>query len=103
MTGLTEWLVSSIEDAPGVDLDHKRNHVSAKVQGRVFAYNRPEDLVVKLPKSRIDELEAAGEATRLVMGKREMAEWAVVPGPPTVDAGRLKVLLDESIAFVSGD
>jgi hypothetical protein len=103
VTGLKELLVSLIEGAPGVELDHKRNHVSAKVQGRVFAYDRPHDLVVKLPKSRIDELEAAGEASRLVMGKREMAEWAVVQGPPAVDAGRLKVLLDDSIAFVSRD
>lgn len=36
----------------------------------------------------------------MVMGNREMPEWAVVQAPAGADTEALKLLLDESTAFV---
>jgi len=48
---------------------------------KVFAFTNKMGMVVKLPAPRISALIAAGQAVRLVMGKREMKEWAIIlPG-----------------------
>ncbi|HEX2178520.1 MAG TPA: hypothetical protein VHL54_03230 [Actinomycetota bacterium] len=54
---------------------------------------------MKLPKARVDELESSGAATRLVIGAKQMAEWAVI-GRPAGGAGA-GGLLRESADFVS--
>ena len=91
----SERLAEFGENRPGTQEEKHRNHVTALCNGKVFAYTRTEGLVLKLPRARIDELEAAGEASRLVMGKKRMTEWAVF-------AGLRGELLEESIRFVSG-
>jgi TfoX/Sxy family transcriptional regulator of competence genes len=51
-----------------------------KVRGKVFACLVKGELVVKLPRPRVDALVAAGEAERFDPGMgRLMKEWAAVP------------------------
>lgn len=51
-----------------------------KVQGKVFAMLVGEQLVVKLPRQRVDQLVAAGDGERFDRGDgRVMKEWVSVP------------------------
>ena len=46
------------------------------VRGKIFAVvNHAGNLMVKVPEQRADELDATGEAPRMVMRGREMREW----------------------------
>ena len=68
----------------------KFSTINLTTSGKVFAFTNKAGLVVKLPGPQIDQMVATGEAARLVMGKRTMKEWAVVPphGPPWVRIAR---------------
>lgn len=70
-----------------------------KVGGRIFAMQVKGDLVVKLPKERVDDLIATGEGTRFDPGHgRLMIEWVAVP--PS-DAEQWVRLAEEARAYVS--
>ncbi|HEX2054089.1 MAG TPA: hypothetical protein VHJ78_10245 [Actinomycetota bacterium] len=88
-----------LAEPSGAVVQPKGRHLSALIGGKVFAYTRGADLVLKLPSARIDELESEGVGTRLVMGKRRMSEWAVVPARDPADW--LRPLLAEAAAFVA--
>jgi hypothetical protein len=69
-----------------------------RIGGRIFAMLVRGSLVVKLPRGRVDELTAAGEAVRFDAGKgRPMKEWAVVG---TEAASLWPALVEEARAFV---
>jgi len=55
--------------------------VALKVRGKIFAMTIGKDLVLKLPKARVEELVGDGAGTRFDPRKdgRVMNEWAVVP------------------------
>ena len=69
-----------------------------RVSGKIFAMLVRGELVVKLPKDRVDELVDVGAARRFDAGKgRPMTEWASVP----VSASRRwKGLVEEARTFV---
>lgn len=69
-----------------------------RVSGKIFAMLVRGELVVKLPKGRVDELIDLGAARRFDAGKgRPMKEWASVP----VSASRRwKGLVEEARTFV---
>lgn len=69
-----------------------------RVSGKIFAMLVRGELVVKLPRDRVDELVDAGAARRFDAGKgRPMREWASVP----VGASRRwRGLVDEARTFV---
>jgi hypothetical protein len=69
-----------------------------RVSGKIFAMLVGGELVVKLPKDRVDELVDLGAARRFDAGKgRPMKEWASVP----VSASRRwKGLVEEAKTFV---
>jgi hypothetical protein len=69
-----------------------------KVGGKIFAMVTREQLVVKLPRARVDELIAAGQGEPFTSGGRVMKEWLVVTG---ARLSWLK-LAREACAFVSG-
>jgi hypothetical protein len=71
-----------------------------RVSGKIFAMLVRSELVVKLPKDRVDELVEAGTAERFDAGKgRPMEEWASVPA----SASRgWKGLVEEARTFVGG-
>jgi hypothetical protein len=71
-----------------------------RVGGKIFAMLVRGDLVVKLPRQRVDELVAAGAAERFDPRHdgRLMKEWAVVTPRHAADWDGLA---DEALAFVS--
>ena len=70
-----------------------------RVSGKIFAMLVRGELVVKLPKDRVDALDDAG-AGRFDAGKgRPMKEWASVPASAS---RRWKGLVDEARVFVGG-
>jgi TfoX/Sxy family transcriptional regulator of competence genes len=69
-----------------------------RVSGKVFAMLVRSELVVKLPKDRVDELVGAGAARRFDAGKgRPMKEWASVSASAS---RRWKALVEEARTFV---
>ena len=69
-----------------------------RVSGKIFAMLVRGELVVKLPKDRVDELVDAGAARRFDAGKgRPMKEWASVPASAS---RRWKGLVEEARGFV---
>ncbi len=71
-----------------------------RVGGRIFAMLMNAELVVKLPKARVDELVATGTGTRLGSGRgRPLKEWVTVP---VVHCADWQGLTDDALAFVDG-
>ena len=70
-----------------------------RLRGKIFAMLVRDELVVKLPKDRVDELVASGVAQRFDAGRgRPMKEWASV----SFDASRRwPRLVKEAKTFVS--
>jgi len=69
-----------------------------RISGKIFAMLAGGELVVKLPKDRVDELVDSGVAKRFDAGKgRPMKEWASIK--PTASR-RWKALVEEARAFV---
>ena len=67
--------------------------------GRIFAMLVRDELVVKLPRSRVDALVAAGHATRFEPGTgKVMSEWASVPAGSPADWA---MLAQEAHVFVA--
>jgi hypothetical protein len=82
----------------GVDLGPMFGVEGVRVRGKVFAcVGYDSDLILKLPRDRIDELEAEGTARRVVMRGRPMKEWAFVDA---AHAPAWSDLVDEAYAFV---
>lgn len=69
-----------------------------RVSGKIFAMLVRGELVVKLPKDRVDELVDVGAARPFDAGKgRPMKEWASVPASAS---RRWKGLVEEARTFV---
>jgi hypothetical protein len=69
-----------------------------RVKGKIFAMLVKDELVVKLPKGRVDELVASGAGTQFDPGHgRLMKEWASVPPESSEDWERLA---GEALQFV---
>jgi hypothetical protein len=69
-----------------------------RISGKIFAMLVGGELVVKLPKARVDELVTSGSAHRFDAGKgRPMKEWATVPASA---ARRWRGLVEEARTFV---
>jgi len=76
------------------------NNEGLRISGRIFAMLVRGELVVKLPKDRVDELVDSGAARRFDAGRgRPMKEWASVSSSVS---RRWKALVEEARAFVGG-
>ena len=75
---LVTILSSMLADLPNVRIEQKANHVTCRVGGKVFAYTRDDDVVIKLPGEQVKTLINQKKAVPLVMGKKEMKEWVVI-------------------------
>jgi len=68
-----------------------------RIHDKIFAMLVDGELVVKLPKDRVDQLVASGSSRRFGHGARVMKEWVTVP----VSASRRwRSLVTEAKAFV---
>jgi hypothetical protein len=63
---------------PGAEVNGKFGGASFLVAGKVFAFNRPKGLVLKLPQDVLAKVLATRDAQYLKMGKRVMREWALL-------------------------
>jgi hypothetical protein len=71
-----------------------------RIGGKIFAMLVEGELVVKLPKDRVDELLDSGVAKRFDAGKgRPMKEWASIA--PSASR-RWRALVEEARGFVGG-
>lgn len=71
-----------------------------KVRGRIFAMLVRGELVLKLPRERVDELIGEGDGTHFDAGKgKPMREWFVLS--PT-SSRRWLPLAEEALEFVKG-
>ena len=71
-----------------------------KVQGRIFAMLVRGELVLKLPRDRVEELIATGHGKHFDAGKgKPMREWFVLS--PT-SSKRWEALTQEALVFVKG-
>jgi hypothetical protein len=72
-----------------------------KVNGRIFAMlSSHGEFVVKLPRQRVAELVASGDAVHYDAGKgRPMKEWLALPPGSPLD---WSALADEALTFVRG-
>jgi TfoX/Sxy family transcriptional regulator of competence genes len=69
-----------------------------KVHGRIFAMLVQGELVLKLPRTRVDQLVESGEGTRFDAGKgKPMREWFVLSPAST---RRWLPLAEEALDFV---
>jgi hypothetical protein len=69
-----------------------------RVGGRIFAMLVRDELVVKLPAGRVDELVAGGGAANFDAGKgKPMREWASISAPRS---GEWESLVREALEFV---
>jgi len=94
-------LSSMLEGQPRVESRKKANHISFMVGNKVFAHTQSDGVVVKLPKEKVKELVDKKRASALVMGKREMKEWAVIKHQDPKEYKKDLKLFKEAMAFVS--
>lgn len=72
--------------------------VGLRIGGKIFAMLVNDELVVKLPRDRVDEIAASGAGQRFDPGHgRLMKEWA---SEPTTASRRWSSLVEEARAFV---
>jgi hypothetical protein len=92
-------LVKAFAGKPGVTSGKMMASVGLKLDGKIFAMHVRGDLVVKLPRARVDELVEDGTGTRFDPRRdgRVMKEWLAV------GAGRASwlALAREAFAFAS--
>lgn len=82
----------------GVDIGPMFGSEGLRIRGKVFAFMGHRDgLIAKLPRERIDELEATGRAERMVMRERAMREWVFVGAD---EADLWPAVVSEAYAFV---
>jgi TfoX/Sxy family transcriptional regulator of competence genes len=73
-----------------------------RIQGKIYAMVVRDELVVKLPRGRVEELLSSGVGKPFNAGKtdRVMKEWIAVP---TNASRRWQRLVNEAREFVGGD
>jgi TfoX/Sxy family transcriptional regulator of competence genes len=85
---------------PSVGKGGKFGDSALKVDGRIFAMLSRGELVLKLPRERVDELVAAGAGTPFDAGRgRAMKEWVAVGAD---HSRRWAKLAEEAREFVAG-
>lgn len=84
----------------GVDMGPMFGSEGLRIRGKVFAFvGHRGDLIAKLPAERVAELEATGDADRMVIRERALREWVLVGS----ERGDLWwPIVDEAFAYVEG-
>ena len=72
-----------------------------RVSGKFFASleRNTDDLIVKLPKDRVNELIENGEASPFAPNGRVFKEWALIND---IDEAKWQEYIDEAMVFVDG-
>lgn len=75
---LAEARAFAAEHLGGAEVVEKFGNASFSVGGKVFAFTRPDGLVLKLAPDTLAQVLLEREASHLVMGKRVMREWVLL-------------------------
>ena len=95
-------LEKMLERVAGVLVARKMNSTNFTSKGKVFAFTKGKcEVVTKLPPDEVHKLLVSKKASPLVMGKRTMKEWVVVPCSLQRDCQRLLTHLEEAKTYVS--
>jgi len=98
---LTTTLISVVGNLPGVVVAKRAKSASFVFKGKVFAFTRPKGAVLKLPPDNIEKLVRNRGASMLVMGKRAMKEWVVIPYENPSDCSKDIQLFKKAMTFAS--
>jgi len=93
-------LMSAVADRPNVTIGRALANMGLMTGGKLFAFIKDGDLVLKLPAARIDALIESHDARRFERGQgMPMREWVVVPSVASAD---WPTLTREACDFVAG-
>lgn len=98
---LASILSSMLEGLPRVNVKKSVNRLSFLIGKKVFAFTQRNGVVIKLPQEKIKGLVDKKTASFLVMGKREMKEWAIIKHKDPKEYKKDLKLFKEAMAFVS--
>ncbi|MCP3757254.1 MmcQ/YjbR family DNA-binding protein [Streptomyces sp. TBY4] len=100
-TGFFTEISASALAQPGVATGTMMGFPCLRVSGAFFASCDPRsgDLIVKLPRERVEQLIASGAGGPFAPAGRTFREWVVIGDR---DADRWAELIDEARVFVSG-
>lgn len=98
---LAAMLTQMLQGLPGVHAEKSANRVSFRIGKKVFAFTQRDGVVLKLPREKINTLVKRKAAAFLIMGKREMKEWAVIKRKDPKDYKRDFKLFKEALAFAA--
>lgn len=98
---LGAMISAMLEGLPGVNVKKSANRLSFLVGKKVFAFTQRGRVVIKLPQEKIKTLAEKKTASFLVMGKKEMKEWAVIKHKDPKEYKKDFKLFKTAMAFVS--
>jgi hypothetical protein len=100
---MTEVLLAMLASTDGVaaKVHGSRSNYTIGDKEKIFAFTRKEGVVLKLASERVKALEQARGATALVMGKKTMKEWVVVPYESAAALRKDLKLVKEAISFTA--
>lgn len=102
--GIMEDLAAELgQDAP-IEIGTMFRSPGIRTLGKIVAFlGYDDELIVKLPRPRAEELIAEGTVTPVTMGTRTMREWVAVPvgSDPAATRHTWLPLAREALAFVT--
>jgi hypothetical protein len=98
---MTELLTDMLGSLPGVSSMNygKRANFMIGEKKKIFAFTRKDGVALKLSAERVQALTETRGASALVMGKKTMKEWAVMPYSNAAALKKDLKLLKEAMAF----
>jgi hypothetical protein len=98
---LTEALTAMVGGIAGVKVKARgsRANYSVGEKEKMFAYTQKDGVVLKLPGERVRQLEETRGASALVMGKKTMKEWVVMPYGDAAELRKDLKLVKEAMKF----
>jgi hypothetical protein len=98
---ITEALTAMVDGVAGVKVKPfgARANYTVGAKQKIFAFTRKDGVVLKLPAERVKALQETHRASALVMGKKTMKEWVVMPYADAAALRRDLKLLKEAMRF----
>jgi len=98
MTGVLTAMLGGLAGVKVKAHGARSNHTVGPKE-KIFAFTRKEGVALKLPGDRVKDLEETRGAAALVMGKKVMKEWVVVPYATAPALRKDSKLIKEAMKF----
>jgi hypothetical protein len=98
---LTEELTAMVGETAGVKVKARGSRANYTVgeKEKIFAFTQKKGVVLKLPSERVRGLVESRGASALVMGKKTMKEWVVMPYADAAELRKDLKLVKEAMKF----